>query len=129
MASVTSKAPLFGAMRSGATALWYNLFYVALFVSVGVGLVVGRAWGYWLFWMGTLLYTFDSLTFLLNKNTRDAYLAASGITREVESLIDIGMLDQGVFLASIASLAGWWGFAFYIYLRRDYFLRHESMGL
>jgi hypothetical protein len=127
IATVTSNVPLFGAMRSGATALLYNLFYVALFVIVGVGLIVGRMWGYWAFWIGTLLYTLDSLAFLLNKNTRDAYLAASGVTREVGSMIDLGMIDQGVFLASIGSLLCWWGFTFYVYLRRDYFRQQENL--
>jgi hypothetical protein len=127
IASVTSNVPLFGAMRSGTTALLYNLFYVALFVIVGVGLIVGRMWGYWAFWIGTLLYTLDSLAFLLNKNTRDAYLAASGVTRDVGSMIDLGMIDQGIFLASIGSLLCWWGFALYIYLRRDFFRQKENL--
>ncbi len=108
-------------MRSGSLALCYNLFYVILFLSIGLGLIVGRGWGYRLFVAGTIVYTLDGLAFLLNKNTRDAYLAASGVTRDVGSLVDVNMFDQGVVIASLVSLLCWWGFAVYIYLRRDYF--------
>ena len=121
LVSLNSKIPLFGALRSGNIAFCYNAFYAALFLSIGCGLIVGRKWGYRLFWIGTVVYSLDSLAFLLNKSTRDAYLTASGVTREVSSLLDIGMLDQGVVLASIGSLLCWWGLAFFIYLRRDYF--------
>lgn len=126
VASVTSSVPLFGAMRSGAAALLYNSFYVLLFLGLGAGLIVGKPWGFRVFWGGIIVYTVDTLGFLLNKNTRDAYLAASGVTRDVSSLIDVGMLDQGVFLASAVSLLCWWGFALYVYLRRDYFWPHTN---
>jgi hypothetical protein len=121
LASSTSDVPLFGAMRSGSLALCYNLFYAILFLAIGLGLIIGRVWGYRLFLAGTIVYSLDGLAFLLNKNTRDAYLAASGVTREVGSLVDIGMFDQGVVLASLVSLLCWWRLAVFIYLRRDYF--------
>lgn len=127
LASPTSAVPLFGGMRSGNIALFYNLFYAALFLSIGVGLIIGQSWGYRLFMAGTIVYSLDGLAFLLNKNTRDAYLAASGVTREVGSLVDLGMLDQGVFLASIVSLLCWWGFACFVYVRRAYF--HKTAPL
>jgi len=121
LASSTSDVPLFGAMRSGSLALCYNLFYAILFLSIGLGLIIGRVWGYRLFWAGTIVYSLDGLTFLLNKNTRNAYLSAAGVTREVGSLVDLNMFDQGVVLASLVSLLCWWGFAIFICLRRDYF--------
>jgi len=121
IASLNSAVPLFGAMRSGSVALYYNLFYAVLFLCIGVGLIIGHAWGYRIFMAGTFIYSLDGLAFLLNKNTRNAYLAASGVTRDVGSLIDVGMLDQWVFIASAVSLVCWWGFACYVYYRRDYF--------
>ena len=126
LVSLTTSVPLLGAMRSGIAAVMYNALYVLVFLNMGIGLILGKPWGYRVFWAGTLVYSLDSITFLLNKNTRDAYLAASGVTRDVNSLIDVGMLDQGVFLASAASLFCWWGFAFYIYLRRDDFRMSRS---
>lgn len=126
LVSVTSSVPLLGAMRSGMIALTYNAFYVLVFLVMGIGLILGKPWGYRVFWAGTLVYSLDSISFLLNKNTREAYLAASGVTRDVSSLIDVGMLEQGVFLASAASLLCWWGFAFYLYMRRDYFRMNST---
>ncbi len=121
LATSTSDVPLFGAMRSGGIALCYNLFYVMLFLGMGLGLIIGQSWGYRLFLAGTVVYSLDRLSFLLDKDTRDAYLTASGVSQEVRSLIDMSMFDQGIFLATVATLVCWWGFAFYIYLRRDYF--------
>ena len=121
LATVTSDVPLFGAMRSGAIALCYNLFFAMLFLGMGLGLIIGRSWGYQLFLAGTAVYSLDRLLFLLDKDTRNASLAASGVTKEMSSLIDISMFDQGIFLATVLTLLCWWGFAFYLYLRRDYF--------
>ena len=92
-----------------------------LFLGMGLGLIIGRSWGYRLFMAGTAVYSLDRLSFLLNKDTRDAYLTASGVTQDVRSFIDMGMFDEGIFLATVVTLLCWWGFAFYIYLRRDYF--------
>jgi len=119
--SVTSDVPLFGAMRSGSLALCYNLFFAILFAGMGLGLILGRSWGYRLFMAGTVVYSLERLAFLLDKNTRDAYLTASGVTREVRSLVDMSVFDEGIFLATAATLICWWGFAVYIYWRRDYF--------
>ena len=120
-ASMTSDVPLFGAMRSGGIAVCYNLFVGILFLGMGLGLIIGRSWGYRLFMAGTVIYSLDRLLFLLDKETRAAYLAASGVSQEVRSLVDMSMFDQGIFLATVGTLLCWWGFAFYIYLRRDYF--------
>ncbi len=120
-ASMTSDVPLFGAVRSGGIALCYNLFFAMLFLGMGLGLIIGRSWGYRLFLAGTVVYSLDRLSFLLNKDTRDAYLTASGVSPEVRSLVDTRMFDEGILLATVVTLLCWWGFVFYIYLRRDYF--------
>ena len=121
LASLTSDIPLFGAMRTGSIALCYNLFYVMLFSGMGLGLIIGRSWGYRLFMAGSVVYGLDRLSFLLSKSTRDAYLTASGVSQDVRSLIDVSMFDEGIFLATVVMLLCSWGFVFYIYLRRDYF--------
>ena len=128
LASVTSDVPLFGAMRSGGIALCYNLFFATLFLGMGLGLIIGRSWGYWLFLAGTAVYSLDRLSFLLNKDTRDAYLTASGVSQDVRSLVDMSMVDQGIFLATVVTLLCWWGFVFYIYLRRGYFHGTSSLS-
>ena len=123
LVSVTSDVPLLGAMRGGLTALCHNLFFAALFLSIGVGLIVGKTWGYQLLLVGTALYTMDRLLFVLDKDARDAYLAASGITKQIEALVDTSMLDQLLIVTTLATIGCWCGFALYIYLRRDYFQR------
>ena len=121
LVSVTSDVPLFGAMRGGITAFCYNLVFAALFLGIGAGLILGKVWGYRLLMAGTALYSLDKCLFLLDKNARDAYLAASGVTEQVKTLVDTNMLDQLIVITSLASVACWWGFAFYIYWRRAYF--------
>ena len=122
LAMVQSDVALLGAVRSGAIALSYYLFYAVLLLAMGIGLIQMRQWGYKLIFVGTGLYTLDKLLLLVDKTTRYAYLRASGITKDVESLIDASMLDQVVVLATLLSLVCWWGFAIYIYLRRENFL-------
>jgi hypothetical protein len=121
LATVTSDVALLGAMRSGAIALGYNLLFAGLFLAMGLGLIIGQRWGYHLLLAGTLVYSADRLAFVLHKPTRDAYLASSGISKQVEQLIDLNMIDQAVILTALTALACWWGFALYVYLRRDYF--------
>ena len=57
-----------------------------------------------------------------------AYLSASDVSRQMSSLVDMSMFDQGVVMASLASLLSWWGFALYIYLRRDYFRKANPLS-
>lgn len=119
--SCTSDVALLGGMRSGAVAIGYNLFFVALFFAMGIGLIVGRSWGYRLLFAGTLVYTVDRLGFVLDKAARKAYLASAGLPEEVRSLIDMSMIEQGVVLTTFVVMICWWAFALYIYARRDYF--------
>lgn len=115
-----------GAMRGGGVALCYNLFFALLFLGMGLGLMIGRSWGFRLFMVGTVAYSLDKIMFLLSRDTRDAYLKASGVSQNVGSLLDVSMFDQGVFLTTFVLLLSWWGFAFYIYFRRDYFRKSSS---
>ncbi len=119
--SLTDAVPLFGAMRTGSIALCYNVVFVIVFLGMGIGLIKGRSWGYQAFMVGTALYSLDKLAFLLSEETRNAYLSASKVTQQLESIVDTSMFDQGMVLAGIGSLLSCWGFAVYIYFRRGYF--------
>jgi hypothetical protein len=121
LVTAKSDVALLGAMRSGAVAICYNLLFAALFLAMGLGLITGRIWGYWLLLAGTLVYTVDRLAALLDKPTRVAYLGGAEVSKELGALIDMNTLDQGVMLTIMVSLACWWGFALYIYMRRAYF--------
>ena len=95
---------------------------------MGLGLIIGRAWGYQLFLAGTAAYSLDRLSFLLDKDAREAYLTAGEVSRQMSSLVDMSMFDQGVVVASLVLLLCWWGFALYIYLRRDYFRGPKALS-
>ncbi len=127
--NLTSNVPLFGAMRGGILAISYNLFYAVLFFGLAAGLYGRKHWGFSLLLAGTVVYTLDKIAFLLDTSARKAYLASSGVTTEVAALIDTSFLDQALLLATLASIACWWGFVVYVYLRRDYFHRRTpSVG-
>ncbi len=119
--TVSSDVPFWGAMRGGFVALCYNGFFAALFLSIGVGLILRKPWGYDLIVAGTILYCVDRLLFVLDGSTRAAYLAASGLTKQVATLIDTSMFDQFLILSTLTTVACWCGFAFYVHMRRDYF--------
>lgn len=127
--SLTGEVPLFGAMRGGLIAVFYHLIFVALFGAMGYGLIQGRRWGYRLLLAGTAVYTLDKLIWLLDKAARDAQLNVKKVMQQFEGLIDANMLDEATlnmiqqipFLVALVSLVCWWGFALFIYLRRDYF--------
>ncbi len=126
---LTSDVPLFGAMRGGVTAIGYNLLFVALFLGMGYGLIQGRRWGYRALLGGTGVYTLAKLLWLLDKPARDAESKAGGVMQQLGELTDANMLDEATLsliqqvpiLVAVGSVVCWWGFAFYIYLRRDYF--------
>jgi hypothetical protein len=120
--SVTSEVPLFGAMRGGLVAMGHHLLYVALFGALGAGLWAGRPWGYKVVFAGTAFYTFDRLLYLLDRDAIKAQLSDKleqyrGVT---ELLSPDSMVDMMVLTTAVGVIS-WWGFAFYIYLRRAYF--------
>jgi hypothetical protein len=130
--SSTSEVPLFGAVRGGWVALCYNLGFAALFLGMGIGLLAAKPWGYRLILYGTILYSVDRILLLLDNPARQAYLAGSSTLQSLGPLLGIEgaditrLLDQALVITYLTSLACWWGFALYIYLRRDYFRRKES---
>lgn len=122
--SVNAEAPLFGGMRSGTVALVYHMTYVVAYLAVGLGLWRTRKWGYWAVMAATALYTVDKVQFLLARETMMSYVmkALSGfpeLTRAVpkEQLFGVFVMIYLTFIAC------WWGFAFYIHLRRGHFSR------
>ena len=121
LTSLTTAVPLFGAMRGGAVALGYNGLFGLLFLGMGAGLLMRQRWGFQLFLAGTAVYSLDRLLFLMTPGTKDAYLATKGATPELSTLVDPAMLSQAVVLTGVVSLLCWWGFAGFVYLRRDYF--------
>ena len=122
--SVNSRVPLFGDIQGGIVAAAYHLFYVALFVALGVGLYKARAWAYPLVFAATGVYTLDRLVYILDRKALETYLAA--LLKKYG--LAVGTLETG-FMLKVVSIAAaltvlcWWGFAGYAFLRRQYFQR------
>ena len=121
--SVTSPVPMFGAMHGGIVAIIHNLVFIIFFFAIGIGLWRSTAWGYQALMAGTILYSADKLLFGLDRATRQAYLDSSEAIQQIKTVmeVDMNMLHQGIMLMCLVSVGCWWGFAGYIYLRRDYF--------
>lgn len=119
--NLTAAVPLLGAMRGGIAGFIHNLFYVVLCFGLAYGLYRRKKWGLPLLVAGTAVDSLDKILFLLDPKAQQAYLASSGVTSQVGELIDTNLLNQAVLLATIISMLCWWGFAAYIYFRRDYF--------
>ena len=119
--TLTSQVPLFGAMRGGTIAVLYNLAFAAMFLAVGYGLVARKPWTVTLVLAGTAMYTLEKLMLIADRQTRDAYLAASGVTSEVAAMIDTSLIHQLLLLVRITVVLCWWGFAVYVWFRRAYF--------
>lgn len=119
---MTQPVPLFGEFRGGTAALAYHLIYVLLFLALAVGLWTAKPWGYQTIFIGGVLYTLDKLQFLMSGNITQEFV--SMIFRGQEQLLQaVGrdMVMLSLTLVVIAFVLGWWGFAYYAYLRRSYF--------
>jgi hypothetical protein len=126
--SINSRVPLFGNVQGGMIAATYHLIYVALFFSLVFGLYKARPWAYTLVFATTGLYTLDRLIYVLDRKALETYVAA--LLQKVAALLDkygvsVEIPETGILeifmLATILSVACWWGFAWYTYLRRQYF--------
>ena len=122
--SLTAEVPLFGEIRGGLGAGAYHLVYAGLFLALGIGLWDGKPWGYQLVFVTTALYTLDKLQLLLSEQTLNAFVKAQmgGFEPELQTQgITEDLILQAIVLMSIVVILCWWGFAFYVYWRREYF--------
>jgi hypothetical protein len=120
--SVSSAVPLFGNVRGGVVAVVYHLLYVGLFLGMGVGLWAAKSWGYRLMCAGTVFYTLDRILYLLDGQAREAEVTSA--LGGFGALLGVGgesSVAQAMVLATVLTLACWWGFLFYLYFKRDFF--------
>lgn len=119
---MTQPVPLFGAFRGGTTALVYHLVYALLFLALAIGLWTAKPWGYQALFIGGVLYSLDKLQFLMIGNMAQEFV--NMIFHGQEQLLQsVGrdMVMSSLTQVVIAFVLGWWGFAYYAYLRRTYF--------
>jgi hypothetical protein len=120
--SLTSAVPLFGAIRSGPLMVVYHTLYIALFLIIGLGLWIPKHWGFKAAFAGASFYTLDKVLFLLESATKETYLVQLlGNYREIQQMIDTQSVVRIYSYTMVMSIACWWGFVLYLYLRREYF--------
>ena len=122
LVGITQPVPLFGEFRGGNAALAYHLIYALLFLILAIGLWTAKPWGYHTIFIGGALYTLDKLQFLMSGNVTQEFI--NTIFRGQEQLLKaVGpdMVTLSLTLVVIAFVLGWWGFAYFAYLRRSYF--------
>lgn len=127
LVGMTQPVALFGEFRGGTAALAYHLIYALLFLVLAVGLWTAKPWGYHAIFIGGALYTLDKLQFLLSGKATQDFLRTQ--FRGQEPLLQaVGpeMVMLSLTLVTIAFVLGWWGFAYYAYLRRSYFKDRAS---
>jgi hypothetical protein len=119
---VLSPVPLFGVVAGGAVAVVYHLVYVALFVVLAAGRWGGRRYGYYAVYAATALYTVDRVQ-LVGARAALAELVRAQLVGQEELLRAVGMdyVMQVLTVLILVMVAGWWGFAAYVYFRRAYF--------
>ncbi len=127
--SITSEAPLFGAIRGGISAGVYHLVYIALFLALGIGLWSATKWGYALVFVTTALYTLDKIQLVLGQEALKDFVKVQ--MAGFESQLQMQGINEALILQAIVMMAAvvilcWWGFALYTYWRRDYFGRDGS---
>lgn len=121
IASPGAEVPLLGSFRTGATAVGYHFVFFFLYAALAVGLWRGRRWGYALVFVGAGLVTADTVQMLADIGVVTAWLDARLERFGAGAAIDPALLAAAIKTAALSIVAGWWGFAAYAYLRRDYF--------
>lgn len=113
---------MFGALRGGTTAVIYHLIFIVGFLAIGIGLLTGKRWGYFVVFGGTVFYTLDRVLYMLDGKARDTYVMKQlSAYADFMDLIDKSSLDRLMVIVAMTSMVCWWGFALYIYMRREYF--------
>lgn len=120
--SLSGEVPLFGGVRTGIGAMAYHLAFVLLYSMIGIGLWAAKPWGYRIVIAGSVLYSLDKIQLLLTRDTLYAYIMQQlTVTKDVVAMLPKNQL-LNYFTAGYSGLVlCWWGFAFYIHMRRGYF--------
>jgi hypothetical protein len=117
--TLTAPVVLLGAARTGLGAVLYNGTFAALFLAMGAALVWRKPWALKATWVTSLFYTLDKLELVFDPAARALALGDSA------SMLGelLPTVQQVLVLVGVLFLLGWWGFVFYLYLKRDYFLQ------
>lgn len=122
LSGISSVVLLLGRFRGGWPAAAVHLLYAGIYLALGIGLWKAYRWGYRLVYAASILYTLDKLQYVVYRETILAeMMRQAGPYRQLLQALDPQMLLQVLMLVAGLFAACWWGFAFYTYIRRDYF--------
>lgn len=116
---ISAPVQIFGSSHVGSIAMIYHLIFISVYFSMGVGLWAGKPWSYLVVWVGTGIYSLDRFLALFTKQEIPTIIA------QYETILGPGMeqtLNMVFYSTILISLASWWGFLLYVYIKRDYFL-------
>ena len=117
-----SAVALFGGVRVGAVAVIYHFLFTALYFLSGIGLWTASPWGYWALMITTATYTFDKVQLILfPKAFYDYIIMQLTVTREIVGMLPQDQLLHYFMIGYAVLVLCWWGFAWYIHARRQYF--------
>lgn len=131
--SLTARTPLFGHVVAMPSILVYHLFYIVIFIAVGIGVWLARTWGYYLLQFTCVVYTLDRLQAAMFPEAIREYLMSelaaakvqlAGLPVDLSVLEQPDLIDQIIWILQVTSLtiaACWAGFAVWTYWRRAYF--------
>ncbi len=122
--SITAEVPLFGALRGGSIAVIYHVVYVCLFIAMGLVLWTGYDRGFRFMLGSTIFYSLDKLIYAFDHRALQEDFQRS--LQAYEGMIELMAESPSGWILSmptLVSVLAWWGFLFYLFLRRDYFSR------
>jgi hypothetical protein len=117
-----SAVALFGAVRVGAVAVVYHFVFAAFYILSGIGMWTAKPWGYWAFMTAVSIYTIDKVQLILFPQAFYDYIIQQlTVTREIVGMLPQDQLLQYFMIGYAVLVLCWWGFAWYIHARRQYF--------
>jgi hypothetical protein len=124
----TSPVPLFGSVRGGIVAVLYNGVFGVLMLAMGYALAGRKPWALPATAAATAAYTLDKVLFIFDASARRASLAdGSQLIKSLGPGME-SMVDQVAVVMAASFLAGWWGLAIYVYIKRSYFRQDASLS-
>lgn len=123
--NVTSPVLWTDGPHGGAAAFMYHLVFIGLFIAMGYALWSAPAWGLNAMFAGAVFYTLDKTIYLFNHSGRAAELAQEINSWGVGNMITPDNVLPMMDVATILFIFCWWGFMFYVYLKKDYFGWHQ----
>ena len=113
----------FPVTRDDGVSLPAHLYQMAdalLFLFAGIGMIKRKHFGYTLLMLLTALSTIETFFDMLRSDQSDILKALSSYVPQAQFL-DARMLRQFAVAMHMLTLLGYWGFAYYVHRRKDYF--------